>query len=895
MTDFTELSIDGRVATPGDADWDEARLAWNLAADQHPSAVAFVESAEDVAKTVALRRRERPPGRRPGDRPRRRRRSAPLEDTILIKTERMRGIEVDPERADRPGRGRRARRSSWARRRARTASARMPGSSPDVGVVGYTLGGGLSWLGRAARLRLQPRPRDRARHRRRRAAHASTPRTTPDLFWALRGGGGGYAIVTALHLDLLPIAEIYAGALLFPAEVGAEAVRAYRDWAATVSGRRHLGGPLRHPAADPRRARAAARHAAADDRRRLHRHPGGGRSGVRAAARDRRDDHGHLRPDAGRRPLPDPHGPREPGARRSATASRSRELPDEAIDAFVGLAGPGSGSPLLLSELRQLGGALGRPAEDGGALTHLDAAFVMYSVGDADDARSWARRSPATWRRSTRRWSPGPPRAATSTSPSAPATSTRSSPPTSAPASPRSSASGTPTGRIVANHAVSLGEADSGRIAHSGTFTHYGIRRSHQRGRSRSASRAAPRKGPRSRPSLASRADRRGHREGASAGVEPPGAEELRRRREAGRGSGGARAGRPSGPRADRELARGSRLDPTLRRTCSSCCRGADEVAAPRATQRSSVAEWMAPRPEERGSALVDLLLLADALPRRRRPRAAGVPAARLARASERPGDDCEPSRSRSKVVAIHEALRRRRSRTRSAAHSRSRTTPSPARRSTSTSTCSSPPTAGRTWSAPAAIGVDAGRLDAQPCCATGSAGSGGDRTRSTSSSPTTRSTRRCARQARRVPLRWRSRRPQSVARHRKAATGVRKDDRSTAHRLGVDDRPQHRPPPRPRRASAGTIVVQLTRAGMPASIVATTGIGGVVAGSSSNSALMPVATAPRPRRRPRSSRRSRPGRRGSSRRRRAAWRAPRACSAPVTSQRIWRAASSAG
>ena len=48
----------------------------------------------------------------------------------------------------------------------------------------------------------------------------------PDLFWALRGGGGGYAIVTALHLDLIPLAEVYAGVLIFPAEVGAEAVRA---------------------------------------------------------------------------------------------------------------------------------------------------------------------------------------------------------------------------------------------------------------------------------------------------------------------------------------------------------------------------------------------------------------------------------------------------------------------------------------------------------------------------------------------------------------------------------------------------------------------------------------------------------------------------------------------
>jgi hypothetical protein len=58
-----------------------------------------------------------------------------------------------------------------------------------------------------------------------------------------------------------------------------------------------------------------------------------------------------------------------------------RELPDEAIDAFTELAGPESGSPLLLAELRQLGGALGRNAEDGGALSHLDAAFVMLGIG----------------------------------------------------------------------------------------------------------------------------------------------------------------------------------------------------------------------------------------------------------------------------------------------------------------------------------------------------------------------------------------------------------------------------------------------------------------------------------------------------------------------------------
>jgi hypothetical protein len=58
-----------------------------------------------------------------------------------------------------------------------------------------------------------------------------------------------------------------------------------------------------------------------------------------------------------------------------------RELPDEAIDAWVGVAGIDSGSPLLLSEIRHIGGALGREDESGGALSKLDAGWVMYGVG----------------------------------------------------------------------------------------------------------------------------------------------------------------------------------------------------------------------------------------------------------------------------------------------------------------------------------------------------------------------------------------------------------------------------------------------------------------------------------------------------------------------------------
>ena len=155
-----------------------------------------------------------------------------LDDTVVIKTERMRGIEIDPEaETARVEAGVLALELGEAA--AEHGLCSMPGSSPDVGITGYTLGGGLSWLGRqygfacnrVAAIEVVTADGE---------ARTVDANNEPDLFWALRGGGGGYAIVTALHLDLIPLAEVYGGVLIFPAEVGAEAVRAYRDWTQTV-------------------------------------------------------------------------------------------------------------------------------------------------------------------------------------------------------------------------------------------------------------------------------------------------------------------------------------------------------------------------------------------------------------------------------------------------------------------------------------------------------------------------------------------------------------------------------------------------------------------------------------------------------------------------------------
>ena len=371
------LSIAGRVATPADPDWDEARQAWNLVADQQPSAVAFVESADDVAAVVrhAGANGLRVAGQSTGH-------GAvalgPLEDTILIKTERMRGVEVDPgAQSARVEAGVLAAELGEAAHKAGMCS--LPGSSPDVGVAGYTLGGGLSWLGRRHGFACNRVTALEV------VTAAGEPRTvdaesSPDLFWALRGGGGGYAIVTALHIALLPISELYAGTLVLPAEVGADAVRTYRDWTETVPDEvtsivRFLRPPDMPDVPEPIRDKplltiGVACIGSEEEGRELvaplleigepvmstiEQMPTTGLSRI------------HM----------DPEQP-VPGLGHQKLV---KELPDEAIDAFCEVAGPEAGSPLLLAELRQLGGALGRPAENGGALDKLDAGFIALGVG----------------------------------------------------------------------------------------------------------------------------------------------------------------------------------------------------------------------------------------------------------------------------------------------------------------------------------------------------------------------------------------------------------------------------------------------------------------------------------------------------------------------------------
>jgi FAD binding domain len=377
--------LTGTVTVAGDAGWDDARAAWNLAVDQHPAVVAEPETVADV---VAIVRFARERGLRVAAQGTGHGAAAlgSLQDTVLVKTHRMRVVGIDPE-----GRLARAQAGAiWGDIVAPASEhglAPLAGSSHDVGVVGYTLGGGLSWLSRKHGLAandvvaIQVVTAD-GRVRVVDANHE------PDLFWALRGGGGSFGIVTAIEIALHPVDELCAGMLAFPWERAGEVLRAWREWIRTVpdevsSCARILQVPPLPDIPEPLRGRNFAVIEV------VCLHDEASTADLVAPLRELGPEIDTIAPTgpAGLLRLHmDPPGP-VPGSGDGALID---ELPGDAIDALVAAAGPGSGSPLVSVELRHLGGALGRAHDSYGALAALEADFALYAVGMAPHAAAAA-------------------------------------------------------------------------------------------------------------------------------------------------------------------------------------------------------------------------------------------------------------------------------------------------------------------------------------------------------------------------------------------------------------------------------------------------------------------------------------------------------------------------
>ncbi len=301
-----------------------------------------------------------------------------LADTILVKTQEMRGVEIDADaRVARVAAG-----TLWIEVTEPASAlglAPLAGSSPDVGVVGYTLGGGSSWLARKYGLSCNSVAAIELVTADGRLVRADAA-NEPDLFWALRGGGGNFGVVTHMEIHLYPLTEVYAGMMFWPWERSAEVLKAWADWTRTAPDEVTTSARLMQipPLPDiPEFLRGRA--LIVIDGAYI-----GDQATASAALQPLRDlgpemdTFAMIPPVALSRIHMDPEGP-TPAI--GAGGRMLRELTDETVDAFLAAAGPGSDSALLMAEIRHLGGALSRAPEGHGALAGFAGEYTTFAGG----------------------------------------------------------------------------------------------------------------------------------------------------------------------------------------------------------------------------------------------------------------------------------------------------------------------------------------------------------------------------------------------------------------------------------------------------------------------------------------------------------------------------------
>jgi FAD/FMN-containing dehydrogenase len=358
-------SFGGPLHVPGDEAYDAQRASLNPAFDSRPAVVAEANTPGDVQAALQVARRHDLPfavqatGHGTFVR---------SDGGILVKTSRMAQVLVDPDRRiARVGPG--ARWSDVIAAAAPFGLAPLSGSSPSVGVAGFTLGGGVGWLGRKfgfaadSLLRVDIATADGRHLTASRGVH-------PDLFWALRGGGGNFGVVTALEFRLHPVAEAYGGVAYYPIERAAETLAYYRDWAPTQPDELTTTLVLMRSHPELERPVLAIRGF----------HVGTPADGERALRPLRRVAGTPIVDEF--RPMTYPDTPTIGG-----TAPRQFELydalPDPLVAAAVDAVG-GERPTINAIEVRHWGGAMARAGADAGPVGHRDTPYSLTIDGPAE-------------------------------------------------------------------------------------------------------------------------------------------------------------------------------------------------------------------------------------------------------------------------------------------------------------------------------------------------------------------------------------------------------------------------------------------------------------------------------------------------------------------------------
>ncbi len=227
----------GRLIGPDDAEYDEARSVHNAMIDKRPALIARPATPDEVARMVAFARDNdlllaiRGGGHNGAG-------LGTVDDGVVIDLSLLKDIEVDPQaRTVRAGGG-----CTWGEVDSATNEqglATPSGIVSTTGVGGLTLGGGIGHLSRKHGLAIDNLLEADVVLASGERVRASADEN-PDLFWALRGGGGNFGVVTSFLFRLHEVGTVIGGPTFWPAELGAEVLSAYREFLPTAP--RELNG-----------------------------------------------------------------------------------------------------------------------------------------------------------------------------------------------------------------------------------------------------------------------------------------------------------------------------------------------------------------------------------------------------------------------------------------------------------------------------------------------------------------------------------------------------------------------------------------------------------------------------------------------------------------------------
>jgi hypothetical protein len=373
--DALRASVSGRLTLPGEPEWDRVRSPWLVNIDQHPAAVLEVATADDVVHAVRWARTHRwqvtaqPSGHAA---------RTTLDGTLLLRTRALQGIRVDAERRlATVGAG--VKFGELCAALDHTGLMALAGSNEDPTVVGLSLGGGVSWFTRMHGFTansivsfdvVEPSG-DLVR---------VTADTDPELFWALRGGGGDFAIVVGATLRLFDAPSLYGGQLVWPVEHAPAVLRAFRDLSRVAPRELTLWAHILHfpdveMVPEPLRGRSFVNVAAT--------YVGTPQMAeillwsLRDAAPVEMDLMRPFLPSQLTEVAAEPSDPM-PGLEASMLLS---DLDDEGIDALVEATADPARCPLLLVQIRGLGGAFADESPENGAVRPVREPFSLFALG----------------------------------------------------------------------------------------------------------------------------------------------------------------------------------------------------------------------------------------------------------------------------------------------------------------------------------------------------------------------------------------------------------------------------------------------------------------------------------------------------------------------------------